>query len=290
MKKIKVTRKEINKKDFVRRTAHLSDVTRHIKEDCIICIDDKPILLYKTLEEKPNKIRKAVQNVKYGVGKRVHGLKSQSAVFGYKPRQENRQDYCSASAMGKNHPKEHYLISQYAQEIEKHYKEHFPETYDNHQKEVKERVKEEWVIKDTVFTSGIVNKNNQLNYHFDSGNFKNVYSNMLVFKGNVKGGHLVIPEIDISLEVADSSVTIFDGQDLLHGVSPIKYVHKDSYRYSIVYYSLQRMWQCLEINEEIGRIRKVKMEREKKRIDPEHLKDLNKRYVEAKNYKKEIEK
>jgi hypothetical protein len=285
MKKIKVTRKEINKKDFVRRTAHLSDVTRHIKEDCIICIDDKPILLYKTLEEKPNKIRKAVQNVKYGVGKRVHGLKSQSAVFGYKPRQENRQDYCSASAMGKNHPKEHYLISQYAQEIEKHYKEHFPETYDNHQKEVKERVKEEWVIKDTVFTSGIVNKNNQLNYHFDSGNFKNVYSNMLVFKGNVKGGHL-----DISLEVADSSVTIFDGQDLLHGVSPIKYVHKDSYRYSIVYYSLQRMWQCLEINEEIGRIRKVKMEREKKRIDPKHLDELNKRYVEAKNYKKDIEK
>ena len=33
-----------------------------------------------------------------------------------------------------------------------------------------------------------------------------------------------------------------------------------------------------------------KMKREKKRIDPEHLKDLEKRYVEAKNYKKDIEK
>ena len=31
MKRINVKRKEINKKDFVRRTAHLSDVTRHIK-------------------------------------------------------------------------------------------------------------------------------------------------------------------------------------------------------------------------------------------------------------------
>ena len=37
---------------------------------------------------------------------------------------------------------------------------------------------------------------------------------MLVFKSDVMGGHLVIPEIDISLEVADNSVTIFDGQDL----------------------------------------------------------------------------
>ena len=45
-----------------------------------------------------------------------------------------------------------------------------------------------------------------------------------------------------------------------------------------------------EINEEVERIRAVKMKREKKRIDPTHIKDLEQRYVEAKNYKKHIEK
>ena len=158
-----------------------------------------------------------------------------------------------------------------------------------HTETVKQKIKKEWVIKDSVFTSGIVNKNNQLNYHFDSGNFKGVYSNMIVFKGDVRGGHLVIPEIDISIEVADNTVTIFDGQDLLHGVSPIKYLHKESYRYSVVYYSLKRMWQCMEVEKEIDRIRKVKMQREIKRNDPNHLEELKKRRKEARHYKNTIE-
>jgi hypothetical protein len=112
---------------------------------------------------------------------------------------------------------------------------------------------------------------------------------MIVFKGDVRGGHLVIPEIDISIEVADNTVSIFDGQDLLHGVSPITYLHKDSYRYSIVYYSLSRMWQCMEVEEEIDRIRKVKMKREIKRNDPNHIEELKQRKREARHYKNTIE-
>tara|TARA_R110002020_G_scaffold99536_1_gene236053 strand:+ start:1381 stop:2262 length:882 start_codon:yes stop_codon:yes gene_type:complete len=289
MKRIDVIRKKINKKDYVRRTAHLSDVTKHIKQDAIIYCEDRPILVYKKLKTPTTKVRSAVQKIKYTTGKRVHGLKSQSAVFGYKPRQENRADYCSATAMAKNSPNEHCIISEFAKEIQRDYKDYFPETFEYHTERVKEKIKKEWVIKDSVFTSGIVNKNNQLNYHFDSGNFKGVYSNMIVFKGDVKGGHLVIPEIDISIEVADNTVSIFDGQDLLHGVSPITYLHKDSYRYSIVYYSLQRMWQCMEVEEEIDRIRKVKMQREIKRNDPKHIEKLKQRKKEAKHYKNTIE-
>ncbi len=289
MKRIDVTRSKIEKKDYVRRTAHLSDVSKHIKQDAIIYCDNKPILLYRKLKKQTKKVRSAVQKIRYSTGKRVFGLKSQSAVFGYKPRQENRADFCSATAMAKNSPTEHYIISEFAKEIQRDYKEYFPETFEYHTQRVKEKIKKDWVIKDSVFTSGIVNKNNQLNYHYDSGNFRGVYSNMLVFKGDVRGGNLVIPEIDISLEVADNSITIFDGQDLLHGVSPIEYLHKDSYRYSIVYYSLERMWQCMEVGEEIDRIRKKKMEREIKRNDPKHIEKLKKRRKEARHYKNTIE-
>jgi hypothetical protein len=289
MKRIDVERKEINKKDYIRRTARLSDVSRHIKEDAIVYHNGKPILLYKVLSTPPKDVRWAVKNINYQKRKRTHGLQNTSAVFGYNPRQEKSQDFCSASAMGYDQPKQHYIITNFAKQIQKYYKDYFQETYKQHKEKVKEKVKDQWVIKDTVFTSGIVNKNNQLKYHFDSGNFKNVYSNMLVFKSDVMGGHLVIPEIDISLEVADNSVTIFDGQDLLHGVSPIDYNNSKAYRYSIVYYSLERMWQCLTIEEEVDRIREKKMIREENRLKPEHLDILQQRKKQAQKYKQTIE-
>jgi hypothetical protein len=289
MKRLDIQRKQIDKKDFIRRNAKLSDVSKHINEDVVIYEDNEPVLLYRTLPKKPTDVRWAVKNIKYAKGKRTHGLVNTSAVFGYNPRQENKHDYCSATAMGVNHPKQHYIISRYAKEVAKFYQEFFPRIYNEHKKKVKKDVKKQWRIFDSVFTSGIVNKNNQLKYHYDSGNFKNVFSNMIVFKGDVMGGHLVIPELDISLEVADNSLTIFDGQDYLHGVSPIEYLHKESYRYSIVYYSLERMWQCMTVDEEIARIRTKKMEREIKRLDPEHLDSLRQRKKEAKNYKESIE-
>lgn len=37
------------------------------------------------------------------------------------------------------------------------------------------------------------------------------------------------------------------------------------------------MWKCETVNEEVNRIRKVKKEREFKRLDPEHLLSLLKR-------------
>jgi hypothetical protein len=289
MKRLDIERKQIDKRDFIRRTAKLSDVSKHINEDVVIYENNEPVLLYRTLPKKPTDVRWAVKNIKYAKSKRTHGLVNTSAVFGYNPRQENKHDYCSATAMGVNYPKQHYIISRYAKEVAKFYHEFFPRIYNEHKERVKKDVKKEWRIFDSVFTSGIVNKNNQLKYHYDSGNFKNVFSNMIVFKGDVMGGHLVIPELDISLEVADNSLTIFDGQDYLHGVSPIEYLHQDSYRYSVVYYSLERMWQCMTVDEEIARIRTKKMQREINRLNPEHLDTLRKRKKEAKDYKESIE-
>ena len=43
------------------------------------------------------------------------------------------------------------------------------------------------------------------------------------------------------------------------------------------------MWKCEPINDEIARIRKVKTEREKKRLDPEHLATLQKRQQDLHN-------
>jgi hypothetical protein len=89
---------------------------------------------------------------------------------------------------------------------------------------------------------------------------------MIVFKQYTEGGRLSCPEYGVKFEVADNTIIIFDGQKILHGVTPIKHLNKAAYRYSVVYYSLAQMWNCGHVNEELVRIRKVKRQREIKRV------------------------
>ena len=70
----------------------------------------------------------------------------------------------------------------------------------------------------------------------------------------------------MKFEIEDNTILIFDGQSIVHGVTPLKKYSNDSYRYTIVYYSLEQMWKCDTIKEEVLRIRKLKKEREFKRI------------------------
>jgi hypothetical protein len=116
-----------------------------------------------------------------------------------------------------------------------------------------------------MYTSGIINENNPLKYHFDAGNFKGTWSAMFGFRKKTEGGYLSLPEIEIGIEIKNNSLLLFDGQSLLHGVTPIKMLEKDSKRYTIVYYSLQQMWNCKPIDDEIIEQRKIRNEIEKKK-------------------------
>lgn len=272
---------DIDVEKFKKRSAFIEDVETIIKEDTIIYVAGQPVILYASLNHLDTSgLRWAVKNQKYGTGTRSRGLQTQSSIFGYSPRLAMRHDYCRLSAMANEYPKQHYVISNFVNQIVGFYEEYFPEIYEKHKKVLEEKVLDEYKIGNTPFTSGIVNKNNWLKYHFDAGNFKGVLSNMVVFKKGTSGGHLCIPSLNIALEVDDNTLTIFNGQDILHGVSEIHYDDKDGYRYSIVYYSLEQMWKCDPVDDEIVRIQKVKTEREIKRTDPEHLAKLEKRKVE----------
>ena len=88
---------------------------------------------------------------------------------------------------------------------------------------------------------------------------------MLAFKKDTLGGFLSLPEYGIGLEIADNSVLIFDGQNITHGVTPITKLGKESYRYTVVYYSLQQMWHCLTQEEELERVRNRRVESEGRR-------------------------
>ena len=54
--------------------------------------------------------------------------------------------------------------------------------------------------------------------------------------------------------------------------------------YSVVYYSLEQMWKCEPLGDEVERIRNVKTQREIKRLDPEHMAKLDKRRLELEKH------
>ena len=268
----------IDLEKYKKRGALETDVEELITEDTIITTNGEPVIMYCKLQENLDALRWAVQNIKYETGPRTLGLISQSRIFGYRPRITVRHDYCNPTSMATAFPKQHYIITNFAAELTKYYENNFPEVYEKHEQVVSEKILPDWKIDNSIFTSGIVNKDNPLKYHFDSGNFRGVLSNMVAFKKNIVGGRLVIPSYNIKLEIADGSLCIFDGQSILHGVSPFhsQKPNEDHYRYTIVYYSLEQMWKCEPFGEEIKRIRKRKKEQEKNRLNPEHLEMLSK--------------
>lgn len=276
MNKIEIERKEVDYKDYVKRSALETDYDTLITDSTIVTENGEPKILYAKMDpEKTKYIRQAVKNIRYEESKRSGGLKTRSRIFGYSPRNTMRKDFCSATSLAVESPLEHKIICDFGQELSELYADNFPDVYKRHEDVTKERMKDEWVLGDTPFTSGIVNKNNPLKYHFDSGNVKNVLSNMVVFKNGVEGGYLACPEFNVGFEVADNTVILFDGQNILHGVTPIKNRHPKGYRYSVVYYTLQQIWSCLAMDEEIARIRNVRVDREKRRATgevPESLK------------------
>jgi len=269
MQILEITPKKVDFKQFKMRSALEADCSTLVNYDCMITENGKPKILYMKVNSPTSHLRWAVQTIEYAETLRTNGLKTRSAIFGFSPRVTMRKDFCSATAMARNFPEQHFVICEFAKELTKLYLQHFPDTLEQHYEAVKSKVLSEWTIKETPFTSGIVNKNNPLKYHHDAGNFKNVLSNMIVLKRGVAGGRLACPEYDVKFECDDNHVVIFDGQQILHGVTPIIKPPGNSdscYRYSVVYYSLEQMWNCDNVNEEVKRIRKVKKEREFKRI------------------------
>lgn len=269
IKRLEITKREINMDEFKLRSALESDCKTLITESTLIVDNGTIKVIYLDLDDfnfDQAEIVKALKTIKYETSERSGGLKTTSRIFGYAPRVVMRKDFCSATSLINDYPKEHAIVCNYAERVSKIYEEIDPDIYTKHN-DLANKVLPDWKIKGSPFTSGIINKNNPLKYHFDTGNFVDVYSCMLGFKHNIKGGYLALPQYDVMLEIKDNSVLIFDGQNILHGVTPFVQLSEDAYRYTIVYYSLKAMWACLPVNEEIIRIRNLKTKREFRRAE-----------------------
>ena len=265
MKLKTVKKRKINYKDYVRRRASVDDCLNEITEPCkVFDQEGNLVCIYGMLNADTTDLVEELKNVNYHTSTRTGGLVTTSRIFGFQPRLERRQrSFCNQTSLCKEHPTTEGILRNLASKISDQYLTNAPDIYENH-KEMFSEVLEEWKIQGSLFTSGIINKNNPLSYHFDSGNFDKVLSCMLVLRKDMEGGWLCVPEIDTKFLLKHNSLFMFDGQSLLHGVTPMSEASEDAYRFSIVYYSLKGMWKCLTLTEELLRSRKIELEKLKK--------------------------
>lgn len=277
MREVEIKRKDIDYRDFIKRTALEKDYDTLVREPGVFTEDGQIKIIYDVVDIDTADLVSDLRRIKYHEGKRTRGLVSRSRIFGFKPRNSIRSDFCSSTSFAIEEPEVHAKVCTLALDIEKYYEKYNPGGYTRHKSMTDENVRDSWRLGGkSAFTSGIINKNNPLKYHFDAGNFNNVYSMMIVFKEGVAGGYLSMPEYGIGFELKNNSIIMFDGQSILHGVTPITYTSPEGHRFSMVYYSLKQIWKCLEIDEELARIRNKKTEREKTRwkMPEEHKQKL----------------
>jgi 2-oxoglutarate-Fe(II)-dependent dioxygenase family protein len=263
-------RRRLDLEAFKMRRAEESDVDEVIREPFLLYERDRLLVAYFLLGDDPecapelDALWRVLPRIRYSTAYRTTGLRSTSKTFGYLPRLTIRRDFCTATSFADDQPDEHNVVTAGARLVGRYYKLANPRLYAQHRDEAR-RVDDAWQIEQGPFTSGIVNKNNPLRYHFDHGNFRSVWSGMLGFKRQIGGGYLNLPEFGVAAEIADRSLLLFDGQGILHGVTPIRRLSPRSLRFTIVYYSMKGMWHCDPLGSELERIRGVKTQREYRR-------------------------
>lgn len=249
------------------RSAVESDYSTLIDTPCLVhdAATGELILVYLELDDDASDLIAVLERTQFVDDTRRNGLSMRSRIFGMQPRSLPRRDFCTAASLARDDPDGHRIVASYAERVASYYKRYNPTRYDQHAA-FTEKILPEWRMKDDgVFTSGIINFNSALQYHLDAGNFSGVWSNMLVYRKNATGGFLAVPEYDVAFALPSNSLLMFDGQQVMHGVTPIALHSEDAYRFSIVFYSLKQMWNCLPIDDEIARAQQRRTDRELRR-------------------------
>ena len=242
-----------------------------ITEPSIIYCDNAPVAYYLpegSYESKLNgeSLRNALSGLNFPYAKkgRTSGISTQSHTFGWMPRRVIRHDFCHISAMAETKPILHKMLVDYGKEASALYEEYVPAVWKQHKETMENQIRKDFWISG-LYTSGIVNKDLTLGGHVDGGNVRKTWNTQMTLKKDIEGGYLVLPELRIALEVADLSMTIFEAQNICHGVTPIHKTSVDSSRYSIVWYSMRDLAKCFDFQDELERIQKLKTQREWKR-------------------------
>lgn len=248
---------------FADKTPSESDYETLVSDPCRVVCEGETVIAYGRPRVDFQPLVAAVEAIKFGKPSyRTNGLQTNARSFGYTTRNVIRGDFCSASSLATELPAAHEQLEQFAAVVNGVYRAASRPLFENHRREAADKITVDATLDDGPFTTGNVNKNWPVRYHFDKGNLPSVWSGMIVLKRRCTGGYLSVPELRLGFELEHGTVFCFDGQKLLHGVTPF-HLGRGGFRYSVVYFTLQQAWKCLPAVEELERIRRLRTDRER---------------------------
>lgn len=210
-------------------------------------------------------LRRAVTGIEMGSVARMGGrMAGGGRTFGWSPKRVmNGRETCRAASAAMDYPAQHEVLAALSKHLTETFDELLPDRAAADHKTLS-GVLEDWRMEEgALWTSGVINKSATLPYHRDGMNFQ-TWSAMPSLRYGMNGGHLHLPEYDLTFPVRDGEVSWFCGKDLVHGVTPMSIKKKvvGAYRYSIVYYALSGMKDCRTFAEETTISAQLRTERE----------------------------
>lgn len=254
--------------NLIKLTPTKEHYNKVINEDCYLKLNGKIKGFYVKIPESIiNELEKTVNNTKFVNSYRTKkAINTRSSVFGFLPRNPMRQDYCRISESTKKEKNNFISLYNFSKKLTECYKKFLNDKYNHDIQLINNNIKDEWKFdNENPFTTISINVNHAIKYHKDTANYKGSYSNVLIISKNIIGGELVLPEYELALSQKSGFLLVFDGQNEIHGVMPIKKENNNSFRASIVYYALENMKHCYPFEEEVKRIKIKDTERAKKR-------------------------
>lgn len=241
---------------------------KEIHPGTIVTCEDKPVVIYGEIGGGFREVASILKQVKYGHGQRVTQYtndtevnKSRDVNFGFKPRKAVYAQPAGCCAFNALYPGWYERLCDLGEFLLKKYAAFAPEKHSAHKKIVEETVAPQWRIGKTPYTQGVINNSNALGFHYDRDNFEGMWSTMAYFVNGVRGGDLIIPSLQAKLVVRNETYVLFDGQGLMHGVTPIRKLRSEGYRYSIVYYSRKSMRGLGTFEEELEKIKVLEVKK-----------------------------
>lgn len=144
-----------------------------------------------------------------------------------------RKPICRETSFTGRMPEKWNMVKPLIKDIDRQYKSLFPK---EHRSQKKAAQSTKYVIDNTAFTTITTNLNLQTACHYDKGDWKSGFGNLVVIeRGKYKGGYTGFPQYGVAVDVRTGD---FLGMDVheLHGNEPLECVTEGCERLSLVSY------------------------------------------------------